>query len=145
MQKFKVTMGTHQEAGRVYKSGQTLETNTELHKMFPGKFQLLDGSPASSQPPMPPVQPPAHPYPPIKADKAANTTAEQSKATGKPEGRDVTKQFPKAVEEDFKVFKLIDGLYNVYDVDDQSKPCNNKPIPKAEIDIAIRSAMAGAQ
>lgn len=54
-----------------------------------------------------------------------------------PLGRDVTKRFPKAVEEDFLVF-ADGGAFSVVEVDEPTEALNNKPLKRKDVDAFIQ-------
>jgi hypothetical protein len=151
MKSYKVKAGSHQEGGKIYKAGDVVQSYNDLDHMFPGKFEVL-GDRVHSSAPAPVIStggnvarnsaPQARPVEAEEEPEEANPPPLAAKA--KPTGRDVTKHFPKAVEEDFRVYKTPAGNYNVYDADNLAKPCNPRPISKAEVDACIRSTLAGS-
>ena len=138
MKHYKVIFGTHREDGVVYKAGEVVSTHTPLHTMFPGRFEVVGAgtAPERQAPAQKPAQANVGPQAPVVADEdeAPNAPPLANK------GRDVTKAFPKAVEEAFQVFKTSDGTYNVYDEDVK---CNAKPLVKTDVNPCILAALAG--
>lgn len=47
--KFKVLEGVHHEGGKVYKKGETVESELDLVALFVGKFQLVESSSPKSK------------------------------------------------------------------------------------------------
>lgn len=59
-----------------------------------------------------------------------------------PLGRDVTKRFPKAVEEDFLVF-ADGGAFSVVEADEPTEGLNDKPLKRKDVDPFIRKYLEG--
>jgi hypothetical protein len=150
--RYKVRFGTHREHGVIYKSGEIFESYSDLTKMFPGRFEVIDGKALVAPEPMTkalvrPVK--GRNQAAVDLDVTADAELDDNNppplAPAKPEGKDVTKHFPKAVEEDFRVYKLQDGSYNVFDADDLSRPVNDEKLTKPEINTCIRGVLAAAK
>ena len=174
MAQFKVMTGMHYVGGRGFSAGATFDSYEPLDRMFPGKIARVqdavpDGeatttagmtdaekiaaheaaiarlkarSPRSS----PPTRPQAAPVAP---EAPVTEPTDPPETAGAPAGRDVTVHFPKAKEENFKVFRIGGAgkvlLFNVYDAENMGKPVNPRPIEKDEIDNCVRAALAGVR
>jgi hypothetical protein len=158
---FQVLAGLHAQDGRIYKKGDFVECDTDLAKTFRNKFMQVsrpEVPKASAQPAKPevvvfrqpvPVELPTRPKPtqnlaPAVAATTPVTAATPAPATvpapaDNPIGLDVTKRFPIAVDQDYKVFKSK-GLLYVYDADDLSKPINAEGlVHKEDVTKAIEA------
>lgn len=151
-------------AGQVTRPGEVLQSRHDLRLDFANKFELMpDSTPLSPGQPIPggeiarqlaeieaktPLKPtvthaPPAPVPvaaaetPISgatAENAAPEPAEAENAPETPQGKDVTKQFPKALEEDYRVFKQ-GKTFAVYNADDMGKVAEG--IDRSAVDDAI--------
>lgn len=118
------------------KAGDTVKTDVDLAAMFPDKFERAQGlpetafvaGPVSEGPPKPKDQPP------VKGKPSSTKSEEKSEKTSL--GKDVTAKFPKAGEEDFKVFTKDRG-YWVAESDDPTTPLNETKLKKDEVDAFI--------
>lgn len=168
--RFEILNGSHSQSGRLYRKGDVVESSTDLTVQFVNKFQkVTDGRAVSkgvvlnsSQPALSAAEKKAGKEqkpsdaagdekeiiePGAQADKL-DTSGSSSDATGSsesgdaaPKGKDVTDQFPEAVEQEFKVYKDKSG-YRVYDGDDMSKPINDESIEKKSgVKKAIKAAL----
>lgn len=136
---YRVLSGATNIDGRTYSKDETVETHLPLDKMFVNAFERVDAGQAPA-----PVQSPA-PAPmttPAPARRArANPSATSATSATRPKGKDVTADFPLAVEQDFLVFKTGRELF-VYDSDDLTRPLNEKGITKqSEVAKFIRQAL----
>lgn len=83
---------------------------------------------------------------PSGADFGPNAAQNASKAPGEPEGTDVTDRFPKAKEQDYKVYKRTsfnppdEGVFFLYDADDLSKPVGHG-LKRGDVDAAVEKAV----
>jgi len=104
---FKILGGRHSEAGKDYAKGDIVESNLNLIELFPNKF--------------------------VRVEKQGSKS--KTKAPAKPKnpfGKDVTKEFPDAGVNGFKVYQNKDG-YTLVDTDTPDKPCNDKPLDVMEV------------
>ncbi len=103
--------------------GYVFDTDLDLIQMFPNKFERVQVGPDVPKPP--------ESKKPSKAEEDASN----------PLGRDVTKRFPKAAEEDFKVF-ADGGAFFVCESDDPTKALNDKPLKKAQVEKFVEEYLA---
>lgn len=103
------------------KDETVIESDKDLCAMFVNKFDKVDIETVSS----------------IKKKTAKKKTTKKP-AKKEPEevinplGRDVTEQFPKAEEEDLKVFQTGDA-FSVVETDEPDKPVHDKPLKKKDV------------
>jgi len=113
MAKYKLIAGQFAHEGRTYKAGQIVSTEMNLQKMFPNSFEKLH------------IDRPQLTVADIRASKADDGETQQdsgpvtpvAKTVATPAGKNVTKNFASAVEQDFRVYKTKDKRYHVYDAD----------------------------
>lgn len=141
--KFRLKPNTGSHAGpgeggkfKTYKPGDTVESEQDLCKVFPNKFERIpDEAPSSFSPS-------------TEEQKAAVSKAAKKGAKGvappeteepepNPLGRDVTKRFPTAQEEDFQVF-ADGGAFSVVEADDPTEALNDKPLKRKDVEPFIR-------
>lgn len=146
MAKYRVNAGVHYHAGQFYKTGDVLDSIHDPRLTWPGKFSLVNpNDPATTPDPNKAVLPPtkaltpealaaAQTAPPVKPDAPGAKL-------GTPKGKEKTAEFPKAEEEDCRVYKQ-GGLYYVYDADDLSKAVNAEGVNKTEVDGVIDNYLA---
>jgi len=147
--------GSHADkvAGKVviYKASDehVFKGEANLAKMFPGKFEEvkvgLDGELPKPEPkPEPKPKPELKKAPvseKIKGTPAPAPTAASAPVTVKSLGRDITKRFPRAEEEDFKVF-ADNGAFWVTEADEPDKALNTEPLKKSGVLKFIDSYLA---
>jgi hypothetical protein len=127
--KLKPKVGSHAETGQDGKvihyrpeDGHVFETDRDLVAMFPNKFERVhvpgdEGAEDEASPPKP---------------KKESKPKKDDAPPPKPLGRDVTKRFPKAAEEDFKVFS-DGGAFFVAEADEPTVALNEKPLKKKDV------------
>lgn len=155
MASFKVLAQEFTYKGKTYKAGQFVQSATDLSKVFFGLFAKVESvstpAPEAKPPtetpetPTQPVSAPTTPPEPVVEAESALTEAVApvvAPVVHPPKGRDVTKNFKRAVDEDYLVYKTTAG-YTVYDKDDPSKPLNEEPIQKAAVDRFILKQISG--
>ena len=121
---------------KIYVAGDVIMSpDKDLSKLFPHKFEKVEVIPGVDPTAAPPkvVMPPEAPAPEAPKEEPESV---------KPEGRDVSKRFPKAVEQDFMVFAVAGGL-NVFDMDDLTAALNSKPLKKAEVMPFVEKVLKG--
>lgn len=149
--KFQVVEGSHCDLqGRVFKKGDVLESRYDLTKQFANKFKLVDVfTPVTKRPVtindsrkvaqlLPDQPPPAPVAPPVVRQTVVKAQADEPEEEPGPVGVDVTASFPKAIEEDYKIFKN-EGRYYIYDVEALNKPLNGDGVKKVDVDKAIEA------
>lgn len=151
--------GSHAEKGPskkavIYKAseGNVIETENDLVKMFPGKFERVEvtGSPVrpiveakvKAPAPAPATTQPSVPASSKKAKDAKETKAVEEVSVESKLGRDVTKRFPHALEEDFKVFST-GGEFFVTEADEIDKALNDKPLKKGQVEAFVDKYLKG--
>jgi hypothetical protein len=150
--RFEVLGGTHNHYGTIYKKGEILESDRDLTKVFRGKFKKVEAStPVSKGEVFNPLDVVVNPQPPVEDDKpseepTAPKTPEDEK-NGAPaadsleraEGKDVTKDFQEAIDEEVRVFQK-GAWYNVYDgaAEDLGHPLNDKGLRKKDVSKFIK-------
>lgn len=154
--KFRVKDGIHVDGNRVWKRGEITASIHDLTTAFKNKFDRVDDSTpahigwlrepvdeipnenAKSNVVAMPIAPPAKPaqIEPAVTETDADDDADET-PTG-PAGIDKTAQFPKAVEQDCRVFKH-ERLFFVYDGDDLTTPINATGVKKPAVDGVIES------
>lgn len=82
---------------------------------------------------------------PSGADAAPNAAANAGNTATLPEGEDVTDRFPKAKEQDYRVYKRVNyapdpGPFYLYDADDLSKPVG-AGLKRADVEPAVEKAI----
>jgi len=105
--------------------GEIIETEDDLCKMFPGKFEEVK---------IPESQ--------AKKEKTEDTKSKPKKKIVKKKkkslGRDVTEKFEVAEEEDFKVFYATGRGYFVAEAEDPTTSLNEKGLKKASVEKYIK-------
>ena len=151
---FKVLTAEFDFNGRKYKAGDVVHTNSDLEAAFPSLFSRIevelvqapspDEAPAVKQNSKAKILPQTasddesvHNDVPAPEKPAQATLGE---GAGNVKGKEVTKMFPLALDEDFRVFKH-DGKYFVYDADDMSL-VNAKGSSKTGVAGVIKKAVA---
>lgn len=154
MPRFQIISGFHvDEDGKKYgkgtEAGEIVESPHDLTATFRGKFRKLEADPGADFRPLPgppiaytdrPLYPPQtapvapQPGGPAMASQPAET--DEAGAPGEAMGEDVTKRFPKAVEQDYKVFKKGSKFF-VYDADEPGKVINPDGAKRDEVDAII--------
>jgi len=118
--KFKVLRGKHaqkektpkgQPAVKIYEAGEVVESDKNLAKIFVNKFELI-----------------------------GKETSTKKKAAASSEPKNVTADFPTAVEAGLEVYK-VGNKWNVLDPDDSTEVATQ--VKKAEIEPAIEAFLAG--
>ena len=108
MAKFKLLGGSFVDRGRTYKMGDIIDSPTDLRRAFRCMFQMIEEYTAAPAPAAPVPEAPST-APAEKGPTGANVAAKGgTPASTKPAprgGKDVTKTFPLAVDEDFQVYK----------------------------------------
>jgi len=145
MAKYRLQSSTFELNGKIYKEGDVVSTPIKLVELFVNKFEKVvveSPEPVAKVKTEAPVAKVKTEAPVVKEDKGEiPVTPVEDGAL--PEGREVTSKFPKAVDEDFRVFKSKSG-YFVYDVDDLTAPVNaegvkNKSAVNEVIQIALEN------
>lgn len=135
--------GDHAEAGAggvalAYRAGDIVESDRDLMEAFPNKFERVDVAeePAS---PSTPFKPSAEEKTAVQkaAEEGAKDVSPPEDPKSNPLGRDVTKRFPKALEEEFLVF-ADGGAFSVSEADEPAEALNNKPLKRKDVDSFIR-------
>lgn len=136
------------EDGRTYKKGDIVDSPHNLAASFRGRFRRVEATAADFRPlPGPPIaytdrpltapqmaiQAP-QPGGPVVATQPAET--DEAGAPGEAIGQDVTARFPKAVEQDYKVYKRGPKFF-VYDADEPAKAINPDGAKRDEVDAII--------
>jgi hypothetical protein len=149
MPKFQVVSGFHvDEEGRKYGKGEVVESPHDLTATFRGKFTKVEPTIADFRPP--PGPPIAYTDRPLTAPQTALVApqpggpavasqpaeTDEAGAPGEAIGQDVTARFPKAVEQDYKVFKRGPKFF-VYDADEPAKAINPDGARRDEVDAII--------
>lgn len=166
MFKFKVLSGSHQdETGKVFKPGEIVTTARNLVASFgEEKFELVSGAAAKviniepakpATPPNPPASPNAEQEPenkgqgqengedePPAGDEGGEEALKHPDSTGRSElGEDVTKAFPIAVENEFKVFKGTGGWHYVTEPEAPKKALNTKALKASGVEAFIKTLL----
>lgn len=147
---FRLTSGTFAYKGHIYNAGDIIESATDLCRVFVNKFTKVDfQAPAAAPAPVQeaPQNDVAAPEAPEAAPEAMEapqappkaSPAPSSKAPAGPDkGEDVTDKFPKALEEDFKVFRTAKNEYWIYDNDAPEVRLNSKSLKRADVNKFIQ-------
>ena len=128
----------------VAKDGNVIESENDLIKMFPGKFELVEVVTApvevvkSAENKKSDVQKIVEK---VAKDISAPVKKEEKKA--EPIGKDVTEKHPLAEEQDFKVFYVKGKGYFVTEADDDSVALNKKGIKKEKVEAFIKKYLEG--
>lgn len=148
MPKFQVVSGFHvDEAGRKYSKGEVVESPHDLTATFRGKFTRVEatiadflpqGGPPIAYTDRPLTAPQTAPVAPQPGGPAVASQPAETDGVGAPGnlGEDVTARFPKAVEQDYKVFKKGPKFF-VVDGDEPAKPINPDGAKRDEVDGII--------
>ena len=138
------------------KDGRIIDTEMDLVKRFPNKFERVEVNPTAKSSPKDEAAPVVEEAAPVVVeDEVAQVVEEaapvvvedevaqveeksksKSKSKTHPLGRDVTKRFPKADKNDFKVFSQ-GGAFSVVEADEDTVPLNEKPLHKKGVDDFI--------
>jgi hypothetical protein len=136
MPKYKVLAGQHMHFDKLYKKGDVIETDLDLLSLFENKFQRVHEQPTV------PVKSET-PVTPVTVEKVADgNVISHTNPVEKTEpevnrGVDVTKNFPKAVDEDFLIFREKKNCHYIYDPDDMAAPINKEPLVRSDIEKYI--------
>lgn len=125
MKTFRVINGSHFEGKIEYVKGQTIQTESDLAKSFPNKFEEVASSPSKS---------PTLVTGPLKPN---HTDEKKDKGLA-----DVTSEFPLAVASDLRVHLKSAGWYVVSDPDGEQE-IGGKAVRKAEVDGVINTYIEG--
>ena len=139
----------------IYEAGQVFESDCDLAAMFPNKFVEVEGLEAvghaqaaaapeeaktdvqkAAEEGAKDLKPPADPEtsqeePPKETPPAPEAPAAPAPA-GEPLGRNVTKRFQRAVEEDLQVFANGNEFF-VVEADDPGRALNDKPLKRKDV------------
>ena len=122
------------------KDGRIIDTEMDLVKRFPNKFERVEVNPTAKSSPKDEAAPVVEEAAPVVVEDEVAQVEEKSKSKSKskthPLGRDVTKRFPKADKNDFKVFSQ-GGAFSVVEADEDTVPLNEKPLHKKGVDDFI--------
>lgn len=120
------------------KDGRIIDTEMDLVKRFPNKFERVEVNPTAESSPKEEAAPVVEEAAPVVVEDEVAQVEEKSKPKSKthPLGRDVTKRFPKADKNDFKVFSQ-GGAFSVVEADEDTVPLNEKPLHKKGVDNFI--------
>jgi len=139
--------GSHSESGPsgkvvtyIASDGKVIESENDLVKMFPEKFEKVNVSGAPELPTVEqkaPVLPPQSTAPTSKKVKASKEVLVESKL-----GRDVTKRFPHASEENFMVFST-GGEFFVVEVDEPDIALNPQPLKRGQVEAFVDKYLKG--
>lgn len=163
LQKFEVLAGVHCQDKKIYSTGDVVGSPDDLTQAFRGKFRRVDpNTPVSEGKPHIGQAPGTRPVPltaqetknagqkgedldldPIPAPKGRKTADTGEKDNSPPDGKDVTERFEKALEQDYKVFKVKGGNHFVYDADNLSAPINPEGAKAEDVDGVIDGALKG--
>jgi hypothetical protein len=141
MAKFRVTGGTLVHEGKTYYKDDIVHTNAALDKAFGDGIERVVQEEARPAPAAESAPPPAGAGSAPSTDappKAVAGPKPVSKAALKKLGVEVTDRFPRAIDEDYRVFRR-GKEYWVYDVDDLAAPVNAEPLNRSEVDATILS------
>lgn len=120
--KFRLLGGGHNEGGKLFKKGDIVESARNLVKLFENKFERIrkgkrkKAAPADDDPDDPEEETPP-------------TTPKEAR------GKDVSADFPLAVEEGFSVFRK-GSWFHVFEGDETS-PLNPKGIKRTKVEEFI--------
>jgi hypothetical protein len=140
-------VGNHTEGDKVYTSGDVVESDLELDKVFQGKFERVKGFTASTPDTQAAVQAAAEEgakdvaAPPAPPPNQEVSDSKPPKVES-PLGRDVTKRFPEAQEQDYLVFS-DGGKFHVAEADDPAFAINDKPLHKKEVIPFVEKLLQG--
>ena len=147
--RFKVLAKDFTYKSKQYIQGDIITTDADLASIFINLFSRIEEAPADAQAikqaPVANLPPVATPIQTLPSPQPAAQDATRA-TVGVPvppvaRGKDVTKNFKRAVDEDFLVYKVAGG-YNVHDADAGDKPLNASPITKPEVDKFILKQVA---
>lgn len=155
--KFRLIGGNHTEGNgptrKVFKKNAIIDSDRDLTKLFRGKFERIYTAeqleavapvPKVAEKPTPAPTPVAEPAPAVSEPTTEEKKPEASKESRKPRkrrGRDATKSFPLALEEEFLVFQR-GSRFDVYEPEDDA-PLNEKGLKKAEVESYIKEYLGG--
>ena len=122
--KLKKGCGQHVEKGRTYKAGEEVESEHDLVRMFPEKFELVPGQ--ISVPAVPEIPAPItvkgsvdseNERPTLPKSTSDEDEKPKKKTKGSKHGKDVTDDFPTAEGFGFKIYEK-GGWFAVVDAND---------------------------
>ena len=143
--------GSHSESGPsgkvvtyIASDGKVIESENDLVKMFPEKFEKVN---VSGAPELPTVEQKAPVLPLASLQETASKKAKGAKVSKEvlaesKLGRDVTKRFPHADEEDFKVFST-GGEFFVVEVDEPDIALNPQPLKRGQVEAFVDKYLKG--
>jgi len=149
--KLNAKAGSHAETDangqiRIYNPGDIIETESDLVTMFPGKFEkvlvMKEGEKPSVGTALPVPKTVTKQTPTEKPAKSTETGVGATETPApvsevKSLGRDVTKRFPLALDEDFQVF-ADGGAFFVTESDAPQTPLHPKPLHKKDVEPFIK-------
>lgn len=144
MPRYLLIGGNHDQAGKKYKKGQTVESEVDLTEMFPEKFTLVadvigpDGKIVQT-----PVAPPPKIPAPTEQNKvkAAEGVVKTEKKVDDEEAvleNEVSADFPDAAKINLRVVKHSNRRFNVLDPQDLETPLNDSPITKGDVEKLLK-------
>ena len=144
MPRYLLIGGNHDQAGKKYKKGQTVESEVDLTEMFPEKFTLVadvigpDGKIVQT-----PVAPPPKIPAPTEQNKvkAAEGVVKTEKKVDDEEAvleNEVSADFHDAAKINLRVVKHSNRRFNVLDPQDLETPLNDSPITKGDVEKLLK-------
>jgi hypothetical protein len=147
--KLKKGCGNHSQKGKdgstvlfTAKEGRVIESESDLAAKCPEKFERVNVSGVDEFKKEPVSVITEEPVPVVKEAvkevvKKKEPVKVEEKIKPEPLGKDVTKNFPHADEEDFKVFYVNGQGYFVTESDQVDTALNKKKLKKAEVEAFI--------
>jgi len=137
---FRLIGGKHTQDGTKYRKGDTIESDVDMVKKHPNKFEAVF---VQEVPTQKKIQAPA-PIPVPETQKAAKKEKEAVEnirplkvpapmPIPEPVKNDVTKQFPVATELDLRVIRKGKMKFNIVEASDPETPLNAKALTKTEV------------
>jgi len=158
--KMKKRTGNHSQDGVIYVSGDVVESEKNLCEMFPGKFERIDvpfeifkrpeksDVQKAAEEGAKDIKPKKKSKPKPVSDEEVLAIAdepdeEEDEEDKEPLGKDVTKNYKRAGEEDLKVFyKKFKGRW-VTEAEDPFTALNKKPLKKDQVVPFIEKWLKG--
>ena len=133
--KLKPRVGSHSQLNKkgeletfTAKEGKVIESDIDLVEKFPDKFELVEIPGVEKK-----KETPVEPEPVIEEELEDN----DNDVKQEPLGKDRTKNYPVAIEEDLKVFYAKGKGYFVTEGDDEFTALNKEKLKKSKVEAFI--------
>ena len=144
MKRYKVLEGSHGEGSRLYAKGEVFESEADLEKIFPGRFQCLGDALEKGPDPVQDLENEEERQ--ISQDSPQETTEEppqEQEPLPTIEGELVDGEFKFSPEDTGLHVYQRGNRYFVYDIDNLEKPLNSKGLQKSKVQKFLNAQCEG--